>query len=66
MYRPKEPGEQNLNFPAIDEAGMQISEGQAEITISPEPTEAVPGDLMKGEILPLAFIGRQAWFSKIA
>ena len=31
----------------IDDAGMQILEGQAEIIISPEPTEAVLGDLMK-------------------
>lgn len=31
----------------IDEAGMQILEGWAEIIISPEPTEQVLGDLMK-------------------
>ena len=31
----------------IDDAGMQILEGQAEIIISPEPTEAVLGDLLK-------------------
>ena len=31
----------------IDEAGMQILEGRAEIIISPEPTELVLGDLMK-------------------
>jgi len=31
----------------IDDAGMQILEGQAEIIISPEPTDAVLGDLLK-------------------
>ncbi|MGB5747092.1 MAG: hydroxyacid dehydrogenase [Desulfobacterales bacterium] len=31
----------------IDEAGMQILEGRAEIIISPEPTELILGDLMK-------------------
>ena len=31
----------------IDQAGMQILEGRAEIIISPEPTEAVLGDLLK-------------------